>query len=43
LQVIRSATESSSHVPTELLKEKEKLQEEVKKYDANTIGITFVI
>lgn len=38
LQTVLRANETNSKVPTELLREKEKLEEELKKHDANTIS-----
>lgn len=40
---MREANLKGSKVPTELFKEKEQLEEELKKKDANTISITFVM
>jgi hypothetical protein len=38
LQTILQAQQSNSHLPTELFKEKEQLEEQLKKHDSNTIG-----
>lgn len=42
LQTILRANETGSKVPTELLKEKDKLEEDLKKHDANTLGTSLM-
>jgi U3 small nucleolar ribonucleoprotein protein IMP4 len=43
LQKVREATVNGTQVPTELYKEKEKLQKELKSHDANTISTSLSI